>query len=73
MTDSSILRRLAENRSSDGIERLDSPNWNASRFRWEYYVPRDVRAAWAELSADARLMAYVWACDVLSSDDADLS
>lgn len=50
---------------------LDNPNWAAGRFHWEQYVPYDLKPLWQQLSSEARLVAYICASEVCSSDDLD--
>lgn len=58
-------------KGEEGIDRINSPEWTGDRFRWEHYVPSRIRKAWNGLSADARLVAYVFASEAAESDDPD--
>ena len=42
---------------------LDSQNWMAAERRstWQHFIPDFLRSAWADLSPDARIVAYVFA------------
>jgi hypothetical protein len=65
------LLEIASEIPTGGLDRLESPKWDSSRFQWEHYVPSSIRAAWPKLSPDARLVAYVFASEAAESDDPD--
>jgi hypothetical protein len=71
MTSLNELLLCAKSGTDDFAEQFLLPDWSASRFRWEFYVPVCVREAWGRLSSDARAVAYVCALEALSSDDPD--
>lgn len=43
----------------NGLSEVEAPDWSDCFQSWKTYVPPEVRACWAELPRDAKLMAIV--------------
>jgi hypothetical protein len=47
---------------------VESPDWGDCSQTWAAYVPAEVRAVWAELSRDAKLMAIILGEELVSRE-----
>lgn len=71
MTASEEIEAIARKANGEGLDRINDPKWGNHRFRWEHYVPHDLQEVWPHLTNEAKLVAYVCALELLSSDDPD--
>jgi hypothetical protein len=68
MTPANKLLELAGRGRPFNPRDLDYPNWDAKRWRWEYYVDSEIAALWSNLPIEAKIIAYLSAVRAADAD-----